>query len=77
MKNDILGIAMLAATALNIAMFFAIAVPALGLEDDEETPEQPAPEFNYTESQVHVLRRVTDPPETGAPQCSRYYACEP
>jgi hypothetical protein len=77
MKNDILGIALLAATAVNIAMFFAIAVPALGLDDDEEKPDPPVPEFNYTESQVHFLRRVTDPVETGGLQCSRSYACEP
>lgn len=77
MKNDTLAIFI--ATAINMVMFFTVAVPALGMagDDEEETPEEPQPEFNHTETQLHVLRRVTDADTSGPEHCSRHYICQP
>lgn len=80
MKSDILGIFILIATLINVVLFFAIAVPALGVYDsgeDDEEPEDPSPEFNSTEVSTRVLRRVTDADEPPQKYCSRHYSCEP
>lgn len=75
MNKDI--IAVLVATVLNIAMFFAIALPelappALGIKTISDLS------FNPTYIKVTILYGAPSmAEETGQLMCSRHHSCEP